>query len=71
MNFNVNQLIKVSKLKTDIKKRLENEIKLQDYSSKYIITKISLLKPGEFLDDKKTLLDYKLRSCKYHIISIN
>ena len=64
---NVNQLIKVEKLKIAVKNRLEKELILQEYFTKYTIEKITLMRQGEFMDDKKILLDYNLRKCNYHI----
>ena len=64
---NVNQLIKISTLRSEIKSRILNELKLKDLESNYSIQKISLLIPGGFLLDNKSLQDYDLAAFDFTI----
>ena len=57
---NVNTLIKISTLRNEIKSRISNELKLKELNDRYSIEKISLMVPGEFLMDTKSIQDYDL-----------
>ena len=57
---NVNTLIKIATLRNEIKSRISNELKLKELNDRYSIEKISLMVPGEFLMDTKSIQDYDL-----------
>lgn len=64
---NVNELIKIQTLRNEIKSRISNELKLKELDNIYSIQKISLMVPGQFLMDTKTLQDYDLLNFDYTI----
>ena len=64
---NVNILIKIQTLRNEIKFRINNELKLKGIDNIYSIEKISLLVPGSFLSDTKSLQDYGLESFDFTI----
>ena len=64
---NVNILIKIQTLRNEIKSRINNELKLKGIDNIYGIEKISLLVPGSFLSDTKSLQDYGLESFDFTI----
>ena len=64
---NVNKYIKVKTLREEIKSKIYNELKLKSLDKIYSIERISLLIPGGFLDDKKTLEFYNLNDCNFNI----
>ena len=64
---NVNELIKIQTLRNEIKSRISNELKLKELDNIYSIQKISLMVPGQFLMDTKTLQDYDLLNFDYII----
>ena len=63
----VNKYIKIKALREEINHRIYNELKLKSLDKYYLIERISLLIPGEFLIDNKTLADYDLINCDYSI----
>jgi hypothetical protein len=63
----VNRYIKIKALREEINHRIYNELKLKSLDKYYLIERISLLIPGEFLIDNKTLADYDLINCDYSI----
>ena len=64
---NVNQLIKIQALKNEIKTRINNELKLKELNNSYSIENISLLIPGSFLLDTKSLSEYDLENFDFTI----
>ena len=64
---NVNKYIKIKTLRDEIKSRIYGQLKLKNLGQTCSIERISLLIPGEFLDDKKTLHDYNLASSDFNI----
>ena len=64
---NVNQLIKIQTLRNEIKSRIKNELKLKELNNSYNIENISLLIPGSFLIDTKSLQDYDLENYDFTI----
>ena len=64
---NVNQLIKIQTLRNEIKSRIKNELKLKELNNSYSIESISLLIPGSFLIDSKSLQDYDLENFDFTI----
>ena len=64
---NVNLLIKIQTLREEIKSRIYNELKIKSLEGNYSIDKISLLIPGEFLDDNKKLIDYNFKDNDFNI----
>ena len=64
---NVNKLIKIQTLRNEIKSRIKNELKLKGLENVFGIQKISLLVPGGFLLDNKSLQDYDIASYDFTI----
>ena len=64
---NINKLVRIKSLREEISNRIHNELKLKDLDKYYSIERISLLIPGVFLIDNKTLADYNLNDCNYNI----
>ena len=67
MGDNVNKLIKIQTLRNEIKSRIKNELKLKGLENVFGIQKISLLVPGGFLLDNKSLQDYDIASYDFTI----
>jgi hypothetical protein len=64
---NVNKYIKIKTLREEIKSRIYGQLKLKNLGQDYSIERISLLIPGVFLDDTKTLHDYNLAASDFNI----
>ena len=64
---NVNKYIKIKTLREEIKSRIYGQLKLKNLDQNCSIERISLLIPGEFLDDSKTLHDYNLAASDFNI----
>ena len=63
----VNKFVKIQSIREEINHRVNNKLRILNLHKKYSIERISLLVPGEFLIDNKTLDNYNLDNSDYII----
>ena len=63
----VNKFVKIESIREEISHRVNNQLRILNIHNKYSIERISLLVPGEFLIDNKTLDNYNLDDSDYII----